>query len=96
MNESKPATPDSDATVPDGDGRFRPDTCLPAWGDADLPEPKRLGMKNLAGFIGPGIVMCGVQLAGGEWLLGANTDSRLPGSRAGFQRSLFRCGGSAA
>jgi hypothetical protein len=47
-----------------------PQTCLPTWGVAELPEPKPLGLKNLAGFIGPGIVMCGIQIGGGEWLFG--------------------------
>ena len=75
MSNTKPL--ESDAVG--DDGRFRPDTCLPAWGDAELPEPKRLGLKNLAGFIGPGIVMCGVQLAGGEWLLGAEITAKYGG-----------------
>ena len=75
MSNTKPLESDD---VGD-DGRFRPDTCLPAWGDAELPEPKRLGLKNLAGFIGPGIVMCGVQLAGGEWLLGAEITAKYGG-----------------
>ena len=79
MSESKPAAPEPGASVTEGEGRFRPDTCLPSWGDADLPEPKRLGLKNLAGFIGPGIVMCGVQLAGGEWLLGAEITAKYGG-----------------
>ena len=57
-----------------------PSTCLPTWDTADLPEPKPLGMRNLAGFIGPGIVMCGIQLAGGEWLLGAEITARYGGS----------------
>ncbi len=47
-----------------------PRTCLPAWGRADLPEARPLGWGNLAGFIGPGIVMCGIQIGGGEWLFG--------------------------
>ena len=75
MSNTKPL--ESDAVG--DDGRFRPETCLPAWGDAELPEPKRLGLKNLAGFIGPGIVMCGVQLAGGEWLLGAEITAKYGG-----------------
>ena len=58
----------------------QPQTCLPAWGKADLPEPKPLGLSNLGGFIGPGIVMCGIQLAGGEWLLGAEITARYGGS----------------
>ena len=47
-----------------------PKTCLPDWDVAELPEPKPLGPRNLAGFIGPGIVMCGIQIGGGEWLFG--------------------------
>ncbi|MCA9215426.1 MAG: Nramp family divalent metal transporter [Planctomycetales bacterium] len=47
-----------------------PKTCLPTWDVAELPEPKSLGLRNLAGFIGPGIVMCGIQIGGGEWLFG--------------------------
>ncbi len=47
-----------------------PKTCLPDWEVANLPEPKPLGLHNLTGFIGPGIVMCGIQIGGGEWLFG--------------------------
>ncbi|MDG2126929.1 MAG: Nramp family divalent metal transporter [Fuerstiella sp.] len=47
-----------------------PKTCLPTWDVAELPEPKPLGLRNLTGFIGPGIVMCGIQIGGGEWLFG--------------------------
>lgn len=47
-----------------------PATCLPTWEVDELPEPKPLGLRNLAGFIGPGIVMCGIQIGGGEWLFG--------------------------
>ncbi|MEZ6061377.1 MAG: Nramp family divalent metal transporter [Planctomycetaceae bacterium] len=47
-----------------------PKTHLPTWDLAELPEPKPLGLRNLAGFIGPGIVMCGIQIGGGEWLFG--------------------------
>ena len=47
-----------------------PATCLPTWDVAELPEPRPLGLGNLAGFVGPGIVMCGIQIGGGEWLFG--------------------------
>ena len=57
-----------------------PKTCLPDWSVAELPEPKNLGFRNLRRFIGPGIVMCGIQLAGGEWLLGAEITARYGGS----------------
>lgn len=47
-----------------------PMTCLPQWDVGELPEPRPLGLRNLAGLIGPGIVMCGIQIGGGEWLFG--------------------------
>jgi hypothetical protein len=56
-----------------------PDTCLPKWEVADLPEPKPLTWRNWTGFIGPGIVMCGIQTAGGEWLLGAEITAKFGG-----------------
>lgn len=43
---------------------------IPPWETADLPEPKPLGLRNWASFIGPGIVMMGIQIGGGEWLFG--------------------------
>jgi hypothetical protein len=57
-----------------------PETELPTWGEAELPDPKPLDMRNLAGFIGPGIVMCGIQIAGGEWLLGPEVTAKYGGS----------------
>ena len=69
-----------DATAEKSNPHELPQTCLPTWDVAELPEPKPLGMKNLAGFIGPGIVMCGIQLAGGEWLLGAEITAKYGGS----------------
>jgi hypothetical protein len=57
-----------------------PTTELPTWGEGELPEPQRLGVRNLAGLIGPGIVMCGIQIAGGEWLLGPEVTAKYGGS----------------
>ena len=56
-----------------------PVTCLPAWDIAQLPEPKPLGLRNWASFIGPGIVMMGIQIGGGEWLLGPEVTARYGG-----------------
>ena len=56
-----------------------PRTCLPTWSVADLPEPRPLTWRNWRRFIGPGIVMCGVQIAGGEWLLGPEITARYGG-----------------
>ena len=52
---------------------------IPPWGSADLPVPKPLGLQNLAGLIGPGIVMCGIQVGGGEWLLGPDITAKYGG-----------------
>lgn len=52
---------------------------IPPWGVAELPVPKPLGLKNLAGLIGPGIVMCGIQIGGGEWLFGPDITAKYGG-----------------
>lgn len=57
-----------------------PKTELPTWSVAELSEPKRLGWSNIKGFIGPGIVMCGIQIGGGEWLLGPEITAKYGGS----------------
>jgi hypothetical protein len=56
-----------------------PSTCLPNWGVADLPEPRQLSWRNWASFIGPGIVMCGIQIGGGEWLFGPEVTAKYGG-----------------
>lgn len=56
-----------------------PKTCLPQWSVEELPEPKPLGFRNLAGLIGPGIVMCGIQIGGGEWLFGPDVTAKYGG-----------------
>ena len=43
---------------------------IPPWTHGQLPDPKPLRWRNWASFIGPGIVMMGIQIGGGEWLLG--------------------------
>lgn len=53
---------------------------LPAWGSDDLPEPQPIGWKNWRGFIGPGLVMMGMQIGGGEWLFGPDITNRYGGS----------------
>ena len=53
---------------------------IPPWTKGELPQPKPLGISNLAGLIGPGIVMCGIQIGGGEWLLGPDVTARYGGA----------------
>ena len=52
---------------------------IPAWGTADLPEPKPLAWRNWTSFVGPGIVMMGIQIGGGEWLFGPEITARYGG-----------------
>lgn len=56
-----------------------PKTCLPAWGVADLPAAIPLSWRRLASCIGPGIVMMGFQIGGGEWLFGPEVTARYGG-----------------
>jgi len=56
-----------------------PATCLPAWGVDDLPEPERLSWRHWTRFVGPGVVMMGVQIGGGEWLFGPEITARYGG-----------------
>ena len=62
-----------------GQQRMTNDRTIPPWGTADLPAPKPLGLSNLAGLIGPGIVMCGIQIGGGEWLFGPDVTAKYGG-----------------
>lgn len=52
---------------------------IPAWEKADLPEPRPLSWRHWTRFIGPGIVMMGIQIGGGEWLLGPEVTARYGG-----------------
>jgi hypothetical protein len=53
-----------------------PATCLPTWEVASLPAPKPLSWMKWRSIIGPGIVMMGVQIGGGEWLFGPEMTAR--------------------
>src|SRR4051812_20440943 len=68
--DSEPDRPDQESL---------PRTGLPAWDTADLPEPAPLRWRNWASFIGPGIVMMGIQIGGGEWLFGPEVTARYGG-----------------
>ncbi len=46
---------------------------LEPWQIADLPKPPTLGGMNILGIIGPGIVILGLAIGSGEWLLGPAT-----------------------
>ena len=59
--------------------RPRPPNRLPDWDVADLPEPHPLKWRHWTRFIGPGIVMMGIQIGGGEWLLGPEVTAKYGG-----------------
>ncbi|MFM9069586.1 MAG: Nramp family divalent metal transporter [Planctomycetota bacterium] len=61
------------------DGDWQPTSCLPAWGREDLPEPPVFSWRQIARLIGPGIVMMGIQIGGGEWLFGPELTARYGG-----------------
>ena len=44
-----------------------------------MPEPPALSWRHWTRFIGPGIVMMGIQIGGGEWLFGPEVTARYGG-----------------
>lgn len=53
---------------------------MPRWNLAELDEPPRVGWKQWAGMIGPGIVLAGSAIGSGEWLLGPAVSARYGGA----------------
>ncbi len=43
---------------------------LPAWSEADLPEPLPFSARNVLRTIGPGAILLAGGIGGGEWLVG--------------------------
>jgi hypothetical protein len=52
---------------------------IPDWDVADLPAPRPLSWRNATRLIGPGIVMMGIQIGGGEWLFGPEVTAKYGG-----------------
>lgn len=52
---------------------------LPPWDVADLPDAPRISLRHLTRLIGPGVVMMGIQIGGGEWLFGPEITARYGG-----------------
>ena len=67
----------SDSSSPDAVNA--PRTCLPPWTVGELAEPVPLSWRRWTSFIGPGIVMMGIQIGGGEWLFGPEITARYGG-----------------
>jgi hypothetical protein len=49
---------------------LEPDNTFPAWEKDELPRAPVLRARHWATLIGPGIVMAGANIGGGEWLFG--------------------------
>ena len=79
---NSPADPDlpTQKSVGETSGTvYAPESCLPKWGTADLPEPTPQTWRNWKALIGPGIVMMGIQIGGGEWLVGPEVTAKYGG-----------------
>ena len=53
---------------------------MPAWGAADLIEAPRFTWRYWFGFLGPGLLMGGSAIGGGEWLTGPAVTARYGGA----------------
>ncbi len=52
---------------------------FPAWDTAELPAPPPFGLRNWTALIGPGLVLAGSNIGGGEWLFGPIVTARYGG-----------------
>jgi len=52
---------------------------MPRWNVGDLPEAPVFEWKNLWHFLGPGLLMGGAAIGGGEWLLGPLVSAKYGG-----------------
>ncbi|MFO0907339.1 MAG: Nramp family divalent metal transporter [Isosphaeraceae bacterium] len=53
-----------------------PGRTIPDWEVAELPEPPPRTARDWTRLIGPGIVMMGIQIGGGEWLFGPEVTAK--------------------
>src|SRR5688572_28165381 len=49
---------------------------MPPWSKGELPEPPRFTARNWLALVGPGLLMGGASIGGGEWLLGPSVTAR--------------------
>ena len=49
---------------------------MPPWRRAELPDAPQFTWRNWVGLIGPGLLMGGASIGGGEWLLGPSVTAR--------------------
>jgi hypothetical protein len=71
-----PAAPAPAAPLADTPGSSK----MPPWELGELPDAPRLSAKSWMLLIGPGLVMGGAAIGGGEWLAGPLTTARYGGA----------------
>lgn len=54
-------------------------TAIPAWNQGELPKPRPVTWRDWHRLVGPGIVMMGIQIGGGEWLFGPEVTAKYGG-----------------
>ena len=52
---------------------------FPSWEVSELPAPPPVSLKNWTALIGPGLVLAGSNIGGGEWLFGPIVTARYGG-----------------
>ncbi len=52
---------------------------FPAWEEGELPQPPAFGWRHWTALIGPGLLMVGSNIGGGEWLFGPIVTARYGG-----------------
>jgi hypothetical protein len=55
-------------------------TMMPAWDVGELPTPPRFTWKEWASLLGPGLVMGGAAIGGGEWVTGPLVTAKYGGA----------------
>jgi hypothetical protein len=53
---------------------------MPAWNTAELPEPPKFGLRQWGSLVGPGMLMAGAAIGGGEWLTGPVVTAKYGGA----------------
>jgi hypothetical protein len=53
---------------------------MPPWDVGELPEAPRLTLRSWTQLVGPGLVMGGVAIGGGEWIAGPLTTAKYGGA----------------
>lgn len=76
MSHEPPPIPNAGGWSPPHPGSAQ----MPPWNGGELPAAPRLTLKSWALLLGPGLVMGGASIGGGEWLAGPLTTARYGGA----------------